>query len=150
MLGLPGFDYETAEQVRDACLGGRDVSNLLSNEISEIRAQSNPVQGIQRIADVPIYFADPLARRSAPLQKTRDAQQPRAWLNGRLLQSLGVAAGNPVLVKQGDGQVKLVAALDDKLPDGCVRISAGHPATAGLGPMSGAVTLEKISTQQAA
>ena len=29
------------------------------------------MHGIQRIADVPIYFADPLVRRSPPLQKTR-------------------------------------------------------------------------------
>jgi NADH-quinone oxidoreductase subunit G len=32
MLGLPGFEYETVEQVRDACLGGKDVT-VLSNEI---------------------------------------------------------------------------------------------------------------------
>jgi len=150
MLGLKGFDFETVEQVREACLGGRDVSNLLSNEISEIKANPQPVSGIQRIADVPIYFADPLARRSAPLQKTRDAQAPRAWMNAKLLQSLGVQPGGLVLAKRGGGEAGLVAALDEKLPDGCVRIAAGHPATAGLGPMFGAVTLEKITSQKAA
>src|SRR5260221_6127148 len=62
MLGLPGIDFETAEQVRDACLAGRDVQALLSNGISEIKAESKPLFGIQRIADVPIYFTDPLAR----------------------------------------------------------------------------------------
>ncbi|HTQ75597.1 MAG TPA: NADH-quinone oxidoreductase subunit NuoG, partial [Burkholderiales bacterium] len=64
MLGLPGFEYETVEQVREACLAGREVSTLLSNEISEMKASQPTVSGIQRIADVPIYFADPLARRS--------------------------------------------------------------------------------------
>ena len=154
MLGLPGFEFETAEQVRDACIAGRDVSRLLSNEISEVKAETRPVQGIQRIADVPIYFADPLARRSPPLQKTRDAQAPRAWMNAKLMQSLGVQAGGLVLVKQGGaahpGEAGLAAALDDKLPDGCVRIAAGHPSTAQLGPMFGTVTLEKITAQQAA
>jgi NADH-quinone oxidoreductase subunit G len=154
LLGLPGFEFETAEQVRDACLAGRDVSKLLSNEISEIRAESKPIQGIQRIADVPIYFADPLARRSPPLQKTRDAQAPRAWMNAKLMQALGVQPGGLVLVKQAGvahpGETGLAAALDDKLPDGCVRIAAGHPSTAQLGPMFGAVTLEKITAQQAA
>jgi NADH-quinone oxidoreductase subunit G len=150
MLGLPGFDFETAEQVRDACLGGRDVSKLLSNEISGVKAESRTIQGIQRIADVPIYFTDPLVRHSPPLQKTRDAQVPKAWMNGQLLQSLGVTPGIPVLVKQGQGQARLLAALDDKLPDGCVRVAAGHASTAGLGAMFGAVTLERVSAEKAA
>jgi NADH-quinone oxidoreductase subunit G len=51
---------------------------------------------------------------------------------------------------EGRGEAGLKAALDDRLPDGCVRVAAGHPATAGLGPMFGTVTLEKITAQQAA
>ena len=151
MLGLPGFDFETMDQVRDACLAGRDVQALLSNKIEfESKELKNISGGIQRIADVPIYFADPLARRSAPLQKTRDARMPRAWMNGKLLQTLGVAPGNSVLVKQGHGQVTLAAAQDDKLPDDCVRVAAGHPSTAGLGAMFGAVTLECVPAEKAA
>jgi NADH-quinone oxidoreductase subunit G len=149
MLGLPGFEFETIEEVKAACLGGRDIAALLSNEISEVNADSKAVQGIQRIADVPIYFTDPLARRSPPLQKTRDAQAPRAWMNAKLMQSLGVQAGGLVLIKQAGvtnpGEAGLVAALDDKLPDDCVRVAAGHISTADLGSMFGAVTLEKIT-----
>ncbi|HUK03614.1 MAG TPA: NADH-quinone oxidoreductase subunit NuoG [Burkholderiales bacterium] len=150
MLGLPGFEYETVEQVRQACLAGRDVSNLLSNEISGIKADSRPASGIQRVADVPIYFADPLARRSPPLQRTRDAQAPRAWMNAKLLQKLGVQAGGLVLVRQNGAEAGLAAALDDKLPDDCVRIAAGHPATAALGAPFAPITLEKITSRQVA
>jgi NADH-quinone oxidoreductase subunit G len=124
---------------------------LLSNKIDfELRDQKSTLAGIQRIADVPIYFADPLARRSAPLQKTRDAQAPRAWMNAKLLESLGMQPGGKVLARQGGGEAGLTAALDDKLPDGCVRIAAGHPATAALAPMFGVVTLERITAQRAA
>ena len=55
-----------------------------------------------------------------------------------------------VLIKQGEGEAGLAAALDDKLPDNCVRIAAGHPSTAALGPMFGAVTLDKITARQVA
>jgi NADH-quinone oxidoreductase subunit G len=96
---------------------------------------------------VPIYFADPLVRRSPPLQKTRDARPPRAWMNSRLLAKIGVAAGQPVLVNV---RTKLMAALDDRLPDDCVRIAAGHPSTAGVGPMFGTVVLERASAERAA
>ncbi len=151
MLGLPGFDFETAEQVKEACLKGRDVSSLLSNEISYREVPtSRPMQGIQRIADVPIYFADPLARRSAPLQKTRDAQAPKAWMNRKLFEQLGLASVNRVRISQGKGEAVLVADLDDRLPDNCVRIAAGHPATAALGAMFGAVALERLSAGKAA
>jgi NADH-quinone oxidoreductase subunit G len=150
MLGRPGFDFDTAEQVRDACLAGREVATLLSNDIAEVSPAPAAAQGIQRVADVPIYFADPLVRRSLPLQKTRDARSPRAWMNGRMLQSLGVQPGGLVLVRQGQGEAGLTAAQDDKLPDGCVRIAAAHPSTAALGPMFGTVTLERITSERAA
>ena len=105
------------------------------------------MSGIQRIADVPIYFADPLVRRAPSLQKTKDARPPRAWMNSKLLAKLGAAAGQPVLV---NGSVKLMAALDDRLPDECVRISAGHPTTAAVGPMFGMLELARLATEKAA
>ena len=144
MLGKPGFEFDNVEEVRTACLNGRDIAGLLSNKISvgEAKAGEKP-GGIQRIADVPIYFADPLVRRSAPLQKTRDARPPKAWMNGRLAARLGVTAKDKVLVKQREGQARLDVAVDDRLPDDCVRVSAAHASTASLGPMFGSVTLER-------
>ncbi|HVJ22580.1 MAG TPA: NADH-quinone oxidoreductase subunit G, partial [Burkholderiales bacterium] len=147
LLGRPGFEFDTVEQVRAACIGGRDIASLLSNRIDSQANQGEKPQGIQRIADVPIYFADPLVRRSPPLQKTRDARPPRALMNSRLLAKLGIAAGQPVLVNDA---VKLMAALDDKLPEDCVRIAAAHPSTAALGPMFGTVTLSKVASERAA
>ena len=143
MLGKPGFELDNVEQVRAACLNGREISSLLSNKISgEVKTSEKPA-GIQRIADVPIYFADPLVRRSPPLQKTRDARPPKAWMNGRLAARLGVTAKDQVLVKQSAGQAKLDVGLDERLPDDCVRVAAAHASTAALGPMFGSVTVER-------
>jgi NADH-quinone oxidoreductase subunit G len=122
----------------------------LSNEISGIATESKSIQGLQRIADVPIYFADPLARRSPPLQQTHDAQPPKAWMNKKLFDQLGLSSGIKVRISQGQGQTTLSVALDDRLPDGCVRIAAGHPSTAPLEGMFGTLTLEKVSIGQAA
>jgi NADH-quinone oxidoreductase subunit G len=143
MLGRPGFELDTVEQVRAACLAGRDIQGLLSNKVNVQPASVERPGGIQRIADVPIYFADPLVRRSAPLQQTRDARPPKAWMNGRLAARLGVTAKDQVLVKQNAGQAKLAVGLDERLPDDCVRVAAAHASTAALGPMFGAVTLER-------
>jgi len=67
-----------------------------------------------------------------------------------MFKSLGATEGSPVLVRQGTGEAGLVAALDDKLPDNCVRVPAAHPSTAALGPMFGAIELETVTAQRVA
>jgi NADH-quinone oxidoreductase subunit G len=71
-------------------------------------------------------------------------------MNRNMFAQLGFASGDKVRIVQGQGDAVLYAALDEKLPDNCVRVAAGHPATAGLGAMFGAVALEKITPRQAA
>ncbi|HXZ52623.1 MAG TPA: NADH-quinone oxidoreductase subunit NuoG [Burkholderiales bacterium] len=151
LLGAAGFEYQSCDEVREECLRGKDVAALLSNEISppDGPAAAKPA-GLERIAEVPIYFADPLVRRARSLQQTRDAQPPRAWMNAALMQRLGVAAGQPVRVKQGAGEAQLAAALDERLPEGCVRVAAAHPSTAALGAMFGELELEKLAVVKAA
>jgi len=92
---------------------------------------------------VPIYFADALARRSAPLLMTNDGATPLAYLPVALAQQLGVAAGDKVKVAQGSGSAVLVAAVDAGLPANTVRVAAAHAATASLGGMFGSITVEK-------
>jgi NADH-quinone oxidoreductase subunit G len=148
LLGREGFDFDTVEHVRAACLAGKDVTSLLSNRVEgNASASVDKPRGIQRIADVPIYFADPLVRRAPSLQKTKDARPPKAWMNSKLLAKLGVAAGQPVVV---NSSVKLMAALDDRLPDDCARIAAAHPSTAAVGPMFGTLELAKAAAERAA
>jgi NADH-quinone oxidoreductase subunit G len=150
MLGVPGFEYETIDQVRAQCVQGADIASKLSSEARVAREDAGKPAGIQRIADVPIYFSDSLVRRSEPLQKTKDAEAPAARMNARMLEKLGVAAGQKVRVSQGSGSATLAAALDNGVPDDCVRVAAAHPSTAALGPMFGSVTIEKVSMERAA
>jgi NADH-quinone oxidoreductase subunit G len=147
LLGRPDMAFDTIDQVREACLGRRNVPDLLSNEIQmEGGTQGEPAAGIQRIADVPIYFADPLVRRSPPLQATRDAQAPKAWMNSRQAQKLGISAGQPLSVNGA----RLAAAIDEGVPDGCVRVAAAHRSTLEVGPMFGSLSIEKLAVGQAA
>src|SRR5205085_6541565 len=95
-----GFEFDSVEDVRRACLADKDLRAILSNQIGAVEGAAAPRGGIERIADVPGYSGDALVRRSPPLQKTRESQPPKAWMNARALQRLGVAAGQPVAVKQ--------------------------------------------------
>ena len=64
-----------------------------------------------------------IVRRAESLQRTRDAAAPLAWMPGDLMDKLGIRAGDNVRLKQGEGEVQLPAARDDKLPANCVRVA---------------------------
>ncbi|HZF20768.1 MAG TPA: NADH-quinone oxidoreductase subunit NuoG [Burkholderiales bacterium] len=145
LMSLPGFGQETTEAVRDEVCKADAVAGMLNNRVEGValNVEAVPADGLERIADVPIYFGDPIVRRASSLQRTRDALPPRAWLAPALAQQLGVKQGERVKVRQGEGSATVEVGIDTRLPAGCVRLAAAHRHTAGLGPMFGAVTLER-------
>jgi NADH-quinone oxidoreductase subunit G len=144
LFQLPGFEDETSESVRDSVLV-EGVQGRLSNEIRVAVGASRPHDGLERVADVPIYRTDPIVRRSAPLQETHDSRAPEARMAADTLRKLGVASGAQVKVRSGQGEVVLTALDDDTVAPGCVRISAGFAETAALGG-----AFEHLTVEQAA
>ena len=144
MLGLDGFAFETVEEVRAQALG--DVAALparLNNQTTAAVQASAATGGLERLADVPIYSADALVRRSPALQATADAKAPVASLPSALWAELGLSDGAQVKVSQDAGSVVLPAVLDASLPANVVRVPTGHPATAALGAAFGAIRVDK-------
>jgi NADH-quinone oxidoreductase subunit G len=82
-------------------------------------------------------------RRAESLQQTADARLPKASANGRTLAGFGLVPGDKARVRQGDATALLECALDDRLPDGVVRVPAGHASTSTLGAMFGSISLER-------
>jgi NADH-quinone oxidoreductase subunit G len=143
LLGFPGFDQESSEAARDEALGANFRARL-DNAIGYVaEAGMAPVAGLQRVADVPIHFADPLARRAPSLQKTADAATPVARMAHVTLRARGLNSGDRVRVS-GAGRVELTVVGDDGVATGCVRVAAAHPATAALGPLTGDLSVERI------
>src|SRR5260221_1566849 len=144
LLKLPGFDADTADDVRTSVLPETAISGSLSNaahaDIAKPAATASPVE---RVADVPIYFADPLVRRAASLQRTADAKAPKARMHRALFDTLGLSGGAQVKVTQGHGQAVLSPVVDRAVPPGGVRIAAGHAPPCGLSGLSGPVSVER-------
>lgn len=143
LLGLPGFEQETVEEVRAEALG--DVAALASRLSNAVQASFAPAAapaGLQRLADVPLYSADSLVRRAPSLQRTHDAAAPVASLPSALWQQLGLAEGAKVRVSQGAHAVVLPAREDRHLAADTVRVPAGHPDTVALGAMFGTIAVE--------
>jgi NADH-quinone oxidoreductase subunit G len=158
-LGLEGFTQDSAEDVRKAALGDGEIGARLSNAVSlrgttgaagaDGASRAAGLHGqFERLADVPTHFTDPVVRRAPSLQLTVDAAPPAARMNATTLARAGVAPGDALRVRQDAadgvvGEALLEAVLDERLPDGVLRIAAGHERTSRLGPMFGAVTVER-------
>ncbi|QBY52591.1 MULTISPECIES: NADH-quinone oxidoreductase subunit NuoG [Cupriavidus] len=144
LLDVAGFDYETAESVRAEVLSAPVEAQLDNATDAPIRVAAAAANGIERIADVPIYHADPIVRRADSLQLTAAARRAmQIALPADLFARLGIQSGDPVRVTQGQGSVVLPAVLEATLPANTVRVPAATPAAMGLGGMFGTVTVEK-------
>jgi NADH-quinone oxidoreductase subunit G len=140
LLGVPDFGFETIDEVRAAALGDpAALASRLNNASDAAPAPAVPASGLERIADVPIYATDALVRRATSLQLTADAREPQVGLPSVLWRELGLAAGDKVRVSQGSASAVLSAREDPSLAPNAVRVAAGHPSTAGLGAMFGAI-----------
>ncbi|WP_153102138.1 NADH-quinone oxidoreductase subunit NuoG [Paraburkholderia hayleyella] len=150
LLGVPGFEFDTAEEVRSAALDGGnfDAARLSSNKTDAVPARSTASRmaegSFERIADVPIYHADALVRRAESLHLTAAARIANtAGLPAALFDRLGLKDGDAVRVRQGERSVQLPAVRDVNLAQTAVRVSAATSAGAALGSLFGELVVEK-------
>ena len=145
MLRLPGIEFDTSEEVRDAVLAdaGDLSARLVNTTRTDVVAPARGSGGVERVADVPIYSADPLVRRAPSLQATADAKPPKARVHRTLLDKLGIEEGAQIKIRQGRGEAVLATQVDAAVPPGVVRVAAAHPSTCGLDGLSGPVNVER-------
>jgi NADH-quinone oxidoreductase subunit G len=146
-LGIPGFEFDTPEAVRAALppIGADQLDGRV--DLAPQAPAAVAAGALQRLADVPVYFTDPIVRRAESLQMTADARPPKLAANGATLSQLGLKPGDKARAKQWvDGKeaaALLEVALDERVADGTVRVAAGHAATSTLGAMFGAISVER-------
>ncbi|MCR2139016.1 hypothetical protein NSX54_23480, partial [Salmonella enterica] len=89
------FEYDSSEVVRDEVLA-KPVTARLSNTTTALTAApAAAAAGLERLADVPIYHADPIVRRAGSLQLTAAARAAvRAGVPADLYAQLGLANGD--------------------------------------------------------
>jgi NADH-quinone oxidoreductase subunit G len=145
-VGSKDVGFDSSEAVREAALAGAEQRLAKRYESSNAPFVNTSSQGFERIAEVPIYSADALVRRSPALQLTRDAKAPRIGLNPLDAAKLGVKEGDHVSISQSGTSQKAVLAVgfDHGLAQGAARIASGHPSTVGLTSMSGNVSLARV------
>ena len=145
MLGLQGFDFDTAETVRAAVVKSDGVvQGALNNQLSQVSVVDVGVAaGIYRVGTVPMYQADAIVRRAASLQQVRDSEFVGVGMNAAMMADFNITAGQLVVVEQDNVRMTVRAEADNTMANACVRLVAGHPLTATMGAMLGEVKLER-------
>ncbi len=145
MLGLPGFEYDTAEAVRAAVIKPEGLATgALNNQLAQVKlTDAGVAAGIYRVGTVPMYQADAIVRRATSLQQARDSEFAGVGMNAAMLTKLNISAGNLVVVEQAGVRMTVRAEVDNALADACVRLVASHPLTATMGAMLGEIKLER-------
>jgi len=75
LLDLPGFDYQSSEEVREELRGRcpeRALEGYAGTHAADGTAQS--AAGEPRLIDLPMYQTDAVVRRAPALQKTREGR----------------------------------------------------------------------------
>ncbi len=139
LLDVSGFDQVSSEEVL-AEVHPVDPDNSAAVDLTgELRSGG----ALLRVGDVPLYAVDPLVRRGAALQQTRDAITAAIRINARTAADAGLVEGDKAAAAQNGNRAVLPVMLDAAVPDGCVRIPAGLAGTETLGAQFGEVILEK-------
>ena len=146
LLGLAGFAHETSEEVCNEAVGdGAAIAARLAAAAGPEGRIGLPARaaedGLERIADVPIYASDPIVRRAPALQLTADARSPSVGVPSELAAERGIVDGTPVRVKSAHGSIVLPARVDASLASNVLHVAAAHPLTVALGPMNARLDL---------
>ena len=143
-LELEGFDYESAEDVRDELKSlCRDIrlDNSYTLDNIELPSSYDTGAGLLRCGDLPAYKSDMLVRRARSLQKTADAQQSCVVLNSSDMSALNLTENAVVNAEQNGDTVMLKVKQDDGVPQGCAWLPMGSMDLAGFGCLFEPVTL---------
>ena len=136
--------FNSSEDVRNAALTGFSDASLGARIRTLAMPDSTAPVGLERVADVPIYHSDALARRGQALATTSYGKQPRVRLSGETASSLSLTNGARVKVTQAGQTTRATVAVDNRVPPGSVRIPLATEVSAALGNASAAVTLEAV------
>ena len=142
LLDLDGFDYQSAEDVREALRRrtGEPAGGAWPRDVHPTRLGG---EGLLRAGATAMFGTDPLVRRAPALQETVHAGWAIARVAPATAKALGFEDGDRVRVQQTGDPVDLVLAVDDAVTEGTVWLPAGLRGAAALGPLLGRVTLSR-------
>lgn len=143
LFELSGFEEETSDAVRDAALL-TNPQERLSNTVNTSPSVVAIPEGLERVADIPVYRSDAIVRRADPLQQAPASSAPVLRVHSSTLDQLGLQAGEVARVKSASGELVLPVQADDGVAPSAVRVAMAFAQTVDLGNAFGQLTLERV------
>ena len=143
--GLSGFRYDEFGEVRAETaemMGEVEPDNAGAWSKPETLSLGREGEGLQRIGYVPMNSVDALVRHAPALQRTEDVADDTVRINRKTARRLGLDELERVKVIGQSDELLLPLKIDDAVADDCALIHGGHAGSAGLGPLSGQVSLD--------
>jgi len=140
LFKLPRFDYESSEEV---LLELKALTKTMARCYQwKMPTELSQLNTLNLIAEVPMFRVDKVTRHAGCLQQLLDVTDKMARMNSKTAAIAKLAVGNKVLLIQGKLTVQLPVALDERIADNTVVVSAAMAETVGL--MSKSVQMSKI------
>ena len=147
LADLEGFDYVSAEQLRDELKQAFPSDLTFSNKITLQSSYPAPASAdkaqFTRVSSVNNYRSDVLVRRANALQQTADGSFNAIVMNSADAAKLGLAAEDQVDVEQDGRGISMQLIIDANLAEGCVFIPAGTEGSSHLAGCFGPVEVKK-------
>ena len=144
LLELAGFEQASSESVRDE-LRGKLGSDAVNNKQYPDAIHIEPVQqGIERIAELPLYATDAVVRRATALQQTPDADTACIRINPADAQQQGFSHEERVGVRQGGVQTAVSLKIDSSVAKGAAALPVSIPVSIVISDPWGSVILDKL------
>jgi NADH-quinone oxidoreductase subunit G len=145
LLDLDGFDYINTHEIRDEVkeLNGDIMpSNDMTWKCPEKVASD--AQGIESIADRPVYSTDGIVRRAESLQEVMEYQSA-IHINSAVAEKTGLAEGESALARKAEFEITLPVVIDDRIPDEGALLPSNLSGEIACGSKSGEITLSRSS-----
>lgn len=144
LLDCDGFEYINTHEIRDevkALNDGVTPSNDMTWKCPE--KLSGDTQGIESIADRPMYSTDGLVRRAESLQKVMEYQSA-IRINSAVALKAGLSDGESALARKADFEITLPVVIDDRIPDEGALLPSNLSGAIVCGSKSGEITLSRL------
>jgi NADH-quinone oxidoreductase subunit G len=144
LLDCAGFDYINTHEIRDEVKllnGDITPSNDMAWKCPENLSSNS--QGIESIADRPVYSTDGLVRRAESLQKVMEYYSA-IRINSAVAEKTGLVDGENALARKADFEITLPVVIDDRIPDEGALLPSNLSGAIDCGSKSGEITLSRL------
>ncbi len=145
LLDSEGFDYVSSLEVRDELK--TMIGDVTANNEMSWTCPANlngEAQGIESIADHPMYASDCLLRRAESLQIVGETYHSAIRINQTEASKAGLKNGEPATARKDDFEITLPVVIDDRVPDEGVLLPSDLLGAVMYGSESAGITLSRL------